>query len=85
MRLPKAYLAIVTLVAATPAIAGEITGTGESTPVQSGRASSICAFSGLNDDGFGPSTLVQSYGAWVAALGRPNVPFPSPGQACRGN
>ena len=32
-----------------PASAGEITGTGESTPIRSGVASSICAFSGLND------------------------------------
>lgn len=79
----KKYLAILTLAAATPALAGEITGTGELTPVNSGVASSICSFSGLNDDTSGPSDLVQSYGQIVAAFGQP---FPGvPGTACRGN
>jgi len=77
------WLATVTLCLAAPAIAGEVTGTGEYTPVNGYVASSICSFSGLNDDGAGPSSLVQSYGAYVAAFG-PHF-SPSPGIACRGN
>jgi hypothetical protein len=34
----------------TGAHAGEITGTGEDTPIRDYTANSICAFSGLNDD-----------------------------------
>ncbi|NJC05803.1 hypothetical protein GGQ97_001596 [Sphingomonas kaistensis] len=79
------HLMIVTVLIATPALAGEVTGTGESTPIRSGAASSICAYSGLNDDGLGPSTLVQSYGQIRAAFGGP-APFRgSPGTSCRGN
>ena len=80
----KAQLSIVVLLAfaGSPALAGEITGTGASTPIRSHVASSICAFSGLNDDGSGPSTLVQSYGQIVAAFGKPQV---GPGTECRGN
>lgn len=81
----RKHLLIVTLVFASPALAGEITGTGESTPIRSGVASSICAYSGLNDDGHGPSTQVQSYGALRASFGGP-APFNGiPGTSCRGN
>ena len=76
-------LGLATLLVATPAIAGEVTGTGESTPVRSGAANSVCAYSGLNDDGAGPSQLVQSYGMLVAAFGQGSAM--SPGIACRGN
>lgn len=77
------WLAVVTLALSTPAIAGEVTGRGEDTPIRSGVASSICAFSGQNDDGAGPNSQVQAYGAFIAAFGPGH--FPSPGIACRGN
>lgn len=79
------HLTIVALVVGTPALAGEVTGTGESTPIRSGVAQSICAYSGLNDDGLGPSTLVQSYGQIRAAFGGPAPFYGSPGTSCRGN
>jgi hypothetical protein len=80
------WLATVTLCLASPAIAGEITGTGDPTPVHGYVASSICSFSGLNDDGLGPSTQVQAWGAFVRAFGGANnVPFAGPGTECRGN
>ena len=79
------HLMIVTVMIATPALAGEVTGTGKSTPIRSGVASSICAYSGLNDDGLGPSTLVQSYGQIRAAFGGPAPMNGSPGTSCRGN
>lgn len=77
--------AIVALVIGTPALAGEVTGTGKSTPIRSGVANSICAYSGLNDDGLGPSTLVQSSGQIRAAFGGPAPFHGSPGTSCRGN
>ncbi len=75
----KTLSTLALLAVATPALAGEITGTGESTPIRSGTANSICAYSGLNDDGLGPSTLVQAYGVIVAALGQPLPPVLAPG------
>jgi hypothetical protein len=64
------------------AFAGEITGTGKSTPIRSGVAASECAFSGLNDDpaeAFPFGGLVQSFGRLVAQLG----PMGGvPGEAC---
>ena len=70
----------------SPALAGELTGNGNPTPIKErGVASSICAFSGLNPEGDGPSALVQSYGQIRAALGGP-APFAGlPGAECRGN
>jgi len=79
----KTCLAVATLAVATPALAGEITGSGQFTPVNGGVARSICSFSGLNDDNSGPSDLVQSYGVIVAAFGQPSPGIP--GTACRGN
>ena len=80
------WLAVTTLCLATPAIAGEVTGGGDPTPVNGGVARSICAFSGLNDDGAGPNSHVQNWGAFVAAArGAGNVTMAGPGLACRGN
>jgi hypothetical protein len=69
----------------SPAWAGEITGSGNLTPIKTGGvASSICAFSGLNPEGDGPNALVQSYGQIRAAFGGP-APFAGlPGVECRG-
>jgi hypothetical protein len=78
-------LAVACVFLSSPAWAGEVTGGGDSTPVRSGTASSICAFSGLNDDGAGPSTLVQSYGMIRASFGG-QAPFNGlPGDSCVGN
>lgn len=81
----RAYLAIIAAIAATPAIAGEVNGNGDPTPINAYTANSICAFSGLNDDGAGPNPLVQSYGQIIAAFsGR--APFHGiPGSECKGN
>jgi len=79
------WLATVGLCLATPAFAGEVTGEGSDTPIRSGKASSICAFSGLNDDGLGPNSHVQSWGMFVRAFGGAGkVPFDGPGVDCRG-
>ena len=57
------------LFAASAATAGELTGTGEDTPLE---GASICEFSGLNDDPLGldpangPGGRTQSYGQEVA-------------------
>ena len=79
------WVATVALCLSAPAIAGEVTGTGEDTPIRSYRASSICSFSGLNDDGHGPNSHVQSWGMFVRAFGGANaVPFDGPVIECRG-
>lgn len=79
------WSATVVLAMAAPAMAGEVTGTGAYTPIHSYRAASICSFSGQNDDGAGPSSQVQAFGAFVAAFGRASMPHDeTPGVACRG-
>ncbi len=83
-------IAALTGLSAGPAFAGEIKGppggSGEATPVKSGIASSICAFSGLNDFSDGHESFhVQSYGIDVAGKGE--EPFGHPGLGeinCRG-
>lgn len=80
----KKYMALATLAIATPALAGEITGTGADTPVNSYRASSICSFSGLNDDNRPTSDIAQSYGMIVKTFGAPRGNY-GPGVECRGN
>lgn len=80
----KLLLAALAVTVASPASAGEVTGNGKTTPIESrGVASSVCAYSGLNDDGLGPSSHIQSYGMFVRALGGPVLP--NPGDTCRGN
>ena len=80
-KLTKFTVALVLI--SSPAWAGEITGSGHETPIKSsGVAASICAFSGLNPEGDGPNSLVQSYGAIRAAFGGP-APFHGlPGVEC---
>lgn len=79
----KKLVAICVLIS-SPALAGEITGSGQWTPVHDYVANSICSFSGRNDDTSGPSALVQSYGQIVAAFGQP-APNMRPGSACNGH
>ena len=77
-------MAATAVMLASPASAGEVTGNGKVTPIESsGVASSVCAYSGLNDDGAGPNSHIQSYGMFVRALGGPVLP--NPGDTCRGN
>ncbi len=84
MKQVKLWLAATAVAVASPASAGEVTGNGDPTPIESrGVASSACAYSGLNDDGAGPNTHVQSYGMFQRAMGMPTVP--NPGISCRGN
>jgi hypothetical protein len=74
-------------ISATGASAGEITGNGEDTPIRSGVASSVCAFSGLNDFEDPEFTgRTQNWGqidradrAFLRSIGV------SPGVLCRGN
>ena len=54
-----------------PAFAGEVTGNGKPTPINSYRAGSICSFSGQNDDSTGGGDpfqdgRVQNWGKVVA-------------------
>ena len=69
---------------AVSAQAGEVNGNGDPIP-GAHRASSICAFSGQNDNPDDPfeGGRVQSYGQIVKAGFKAEVP--SPGQVCRGN
>jgi hypothetical protein len=84
-------IAALTGLSAGPAFAGEIAGPpgggGKPTPIKSGVASSICAFSGLNDFADGHERFhVQSYGIDVSGKGE--EPFGQPGLGevnCRGN
>lgn len=71
--------ALLVSLSAASALAGEVTGTGETTPIADFQANSICSFSGLNDDPEGldpengPRGRVQSFGqcTWQAALADP--------------
>ena len=80
-RLTKFTVSLILV--SSPAWAGEITGSGNPTPIKSrGVAASICAFSGLNPEGDGPKALVQSYGQIRAAFGG-RAPFAGvPGEEC---
>ena len=80
-----AKLAAACLLVSSPAIAGEIGGNGEYTPINSYTANSLCAFSGRNDDGAGNNARVQSYGMVRAIFGGP-APFHGlPGTECNGS
>jgi hypothetical protein len=71
--------AALAALSAAPAFAGEITGTGESTPIRSGVAASECAFSGLDDPDADVFTHTQSWGQLVSMFG----PMGGvPGRAC---
>jgi hypothetical protein len=61
--------AAVAALSGAPAFAGEITGTGESTPIRSGVAASECAFSGLDDPDADVFTHTQSWGQLVSMFG----------------
>ena len=63
------YAAAVTGLSAGPALAGEITGNGKSTPIRSGVAASECAFSGLDDPDADEFTHTQSFGQLVRMFG----------------
>ena len=83
-----------------PAFAGEVTGNGKPTPIDSYRASSICSFSGQNDDPTSTELFeggrVQSFGDIVqeaitvlgdgkgASALTPIITSEGPGVECRG-
>jgi hypothetical protein len=96
-----AALAVVTVgLMGAPALAGEVTGNGKPTPINSYRAGSICSFSGQNDDPNEPGMFedgrVQSFGDIVqeaiVLLGDghgasslvPIIKGEGPGVSCRG-
>ena len=72
----------------TVAVAGEITGTGEATPLQ---GNSICQFSGLNDNPdstnpANPGGRTQSFGQNIAKRdANPRDPVFQPGVLCNGH
>lgn len=78
---------VVLSLSAGAALAGEITGTGQT--LEPLHANSICAYSGLNDDptgidpNNGPPGRTQSYGQDVK-LGFFDPSVFNPGDACRG-
>ena len=91
-RLGKALGAALLLlsVSAGSVLAGEVTGTGEPTPVKGFVANSICAFSGLNDhpEGHpeeGPGGRTQNWGTIPKEV-RDELALHGehPGDACRG-
>jgi hypothetical protein len=61
--------AAVAAFSSASAFAGEITGTGESTPIRSGVAASECAFSGLDDPDADVFIHTQSFGQLVSMFG----------------
>ncbi len=98
--LVAALAALMVLTMSSAAFAGEVTGSGKSTPVQEYRAGSICSFSGLNDDPDSPYPFdggrVQSFGdlvqeaiqVWGDGKGAsslvPIIRGEGPGVYCRG-
>ena len=95
-----ALMVMAMALGANAAIAGEVNGRGEPTPIQSYQAGSICSFSGQNDDPSEPGLFndgrVQSFGDIVQeaidALGDghgasalvPLIAGDGPGVHCRG-
>jgi hypothetical protein len=83
---------VVCVAASTPAIAGEIKGTGEYIEQRADKGESICRYSGLNDEVYdvgGPdydpnASRVQSFGQLVSTFGR-SVLGGGPGEACNPN
>jgi hypothetical protein len=61
--------AAIAALSGAPAFAGEVTGTGESTPIRNGVAASECAFSGLDDPDADVFTHTQSFGQLVSMFG----------------
>lgn len=67
-----AMAALLVAMSAGAALGGEVTGTGEPTPIKNWVAKSICAFSGLNDREVGEGPVeprVQSFGQVVRSVG----------------
>ena len=78
-----ASIAMMVGMLAGPAMAGEVTGNGKSTPIRDHVAASICSFSGLDDPDPDFFERTQSYGQAVR-LGFKSF-APSPGVACNPN
>ena len=84
MKKTTAAFAALTMIMATPVVAGEVNGNGGVAQGAS-HASSECAYSGLNDTPWDPMGLVQTFKTWWNIFGfvMPGEPY-HPGQACRG-
>ena len=70
------------------ALAGEVTGKGDPTPIQSGQANSICSFSGYNDGHPPPGRTaahVQSWGQIPKDVRDAIAAEEHPGIACNGH
>jgi hypothetical protein len=85
LSLVVALLAVVAGLSANAAFAGEVTGSGKSTPIRDGVAQSECAFSGLDEAFAGEPddpdafTKTQSWGQLVKMFGPMGG---EPGVAC---
>ena len=80
---------LVVSLTAGAALAGEVTGKGKPTPIQSGQANSICSFSGFNDGHPPPGRTaahVQSWGQIPKEV-RDEIALHGehPGDACNGH
>lgn len=76
-------------VSVASALAGEVTGKGDPTPINEGRANSICSFSGLNDGNPPPGRTaahVQNWGQ-IPKVERDAMALEGfhPGDACNGH
>lgn len=81
--------ALLVAIGAGPAMAGEVTGNGNPTPISGYRASSICSFSGLNDGNPSPGRTaahVQNWGQIPKAIRNAlTADGAHPGDACNGH
>ena len=94
-------IAATTLAFGSPALAGEVSGNNELTPINDHRAASICAFSGLEDfddltNGDVQPGMTQTFGGELQAfaefypggipgLAKDGIIKTGPGTECRGN
>ncbi|MFT4745132.1 MAG: hypothetical protein ACI9OB_000049 [Nonlabens sp.] len=100
MILTTLFAAMLVVATGATAFAGEVTGNGKVTPIKSHQASSICSFSGLNDNpaderpfeggrvqSFGDivQEMVQLIGDRGASTATGMIRAEGPGTACRGN
>jgi hypothetical protein len=80
---------MLTALSVGSALAGEVTGNGDPTPIQDYRAKSICAFSGQNDGEPPPGRTAAHVQNWGQETKEMRAFFISigfhPGDACNGH
>lgn len=84
-----ATAAVLVAMSAGAALAGEVTGTGEPTPISDYQANSICSFSGLNDGNPPPGRTAAHVQNW-GQIDKATRDFlrtvgAHPGDACNGH